>query len=105
MKKEMDLKGLLHKNPASVTAQSAVSASMVNLGGRPTIDGRGTKRDIYKYVNVALSPETFKAAKIAHKARDLTMTEYINMLIDQDLEKNGSLYEAFGSWKGESKFK
>ena len=63
--------------------------------GRPCIDeNKGKKRDYCKTINIAVDNEKIKQVKeYALPGRKLNLTEYINMLITKDLEKNLEKYK------------
>lgn len=63
--------------------------------GRPCIDeSKGKKRDYCKTINIAVDSEKMEQVKeYALQGRGLNLTEYINLLIAKDLEKNLEKYK------------
>lgn len=62
--------------------------------GRPCADeSKGKKRDYCKTINIAVPKDTLEAVNtFALPGRGLNLTDYINVLIKKDLEKNISKY-------------
>ena len=58
--------------------------------GRPCIDEeKGKKRDYCKTINIAVPKDKIDLVnEYALNGRGLNLTEYINLLIEQDLERN-----------------
>lgn len=63
--------------------------------GRPCIDeSKGKKKDYCKTINIAVPEEVLEQVKdYALQGRRLNLTEYINLLIKNDLEKNFENYK------------
>lgn len=63
--------------------------------GRPIQDAsRGRKREYCKTINIAVPKEVLEELnELAMKARGVTLTEYVNLLIVHDLEKNRDKYK------------
>lgn len=63
--------------------------------GRPVIDeSKGKKRDYCKTINIAVPKDKLKLVnEYGLVARSLSLTDYINLLIEQDLEKNLENYK------------
>lgn len=63
--------------------------------GRPCIDiEKGKKRNYCKTINIAVPKEDIdKIQMYALNARGVNLTEYINILIEQDLKKNLTKYK------------
>lgn len=63
--------------------------------GRPCIDEtKGKKRDYCKTINIAVDSKKMEQVReYALQGRGLNLTEYINLLITKDLEKNLEKYK------------
>ena len=63
--------------------------------GRPCIDkSKGKKKNYCKTINIAVPKEDInKIQEYALNARGINLTEYINLLIEQDLKKNLTKYK------------
>lgn len=63
--------------------------------GRPCIDEeKGKKRDYCKTINIAVPKDKIDLVnEYALNGRGLNLTEYINLLIEQDLERNLKKYK------------
>lgn len=64
--------------------------------GRPCIDeSKGKKRDYCKTINIAVDSEKIEQVKeYALQGRGLNLTQYINLLIENDMKKNLEKYKA-----------
>lgn len=51
------------------------------------------KTGAYKSVNISLPLELYEQAQVASKANGKSLTEYIGYAIQQDLERNGAIYD------------
>lgn len=63
--------------------------------GRPCIDeSKGKKRDYCKTINIAVPMDKMELVnEYALQGRGVNLTEYINILIEKDLEKNLAKYK------------
>jgi post-segregation antitoxin (ccd killing protein) len=62
--------------------------------GRPTIDGSGRKKKDYtKTINVAVPLDLLEKADVAKVCYSNNLTEYINKLIERDIETNYDSYK------------
>lgn len=48
----------------------------------------------YKTINIAVPIELLEQIQMASKCKSMSMTEYVNDAIRQDLERNGKTYDA-----------
>ena len=84
------------KNPTTEPKKPTPKKSEETRGkGRPCIDeSKGKKRDYCKTINIAVDSEKMEQVKeYALQGRGLNLTEYINLLIAKDLEKNLEKYK------------
>lgn len=67
----------------------------IKTKGRPVKDTtKGKKRDYCKTINIAVPKDVIDDVNdLALVARGLTLTDYINLLITQDLKKNREEYK------------
>lgn len=67
----------------------------IKTKGRPVKDTtKGKKRDYCKTINIAVPKDTIELMnEFALNARGISLTDYINLLITQDLEKNLDAYK------------
>ena len=93
-------------NPRTLTASTAEKAkapkaTVSKTKGRPLQnESRGKKRDYCKIINIAVPQEVIdEVNEIATKAREINLTEYINQIINEDLEKNRDSYKQYLEFK------
>ena len=77
------------------TVAPAKAAEPVRAKGRPVKDeAKGKKRDYCKTINIAVPKDTLEQiSEFAMAARGISLTDYVNLLIAQDLEKNLAKYK------------
>jgi hypothetical protein len=90
-------------NPRTLTASTekkakaprAAASKSTAPKGRPLKDAsKGKKRDYCKTINIAVPNEVIEEVnELAIKARGINLTDYINLLIANDLEKNRDKYK------------
>ena len=89
-------------NPRTLTASTekkakapkAAASKSNNPKGRPLKDkSRGKIREYCKTINVAVPNEIIKEVnELSLPARGISLTDYVNILITKDLEKNREKY-------------
>lgn len=77
------------------TPKAKVNTEESRSKGRPCKDeSKGKKRDYCKTINIAVPKDKLEQVnEYALNGRGLNLTEYINLLIEQDLEKNLTEYK------------
>lgn len=84
------------KATATKTAKTTVTDTTEKRGvGAPVKDAsKGRKKDYCKTINVAVPKDKLELVnEYGLVARGLSLTDYINLLIEQDLEKNLTAYK------------
>ena len=84
-------------------APKAAASKPTAPKGRPLKDeSKGKKRDYCKTINIAVPKEVIdEVNELATKARGINLTDYINLLIANDLEKNRDKYKKSLSQKND----
>ena len=79
---------------ASQTPKPKETAAAAKSKGRPLKDeAKGKKRDYCKTINIAVPKEVLEEVTgLATAARGMNLTDYVNLLIANDLEKNRAKY-------------
>ncbi len=103
MKKDFASKLAAKENPRTLTATAtrktsapkAAASKSTAPKGRPLKDeSKGKKRDYCKTINIAVPKEVIEEVnELATTARGISLTDYINLLIANDLEKNRDKYK------------
>ncbi len=80
---------------SKTTVAPARAAEPVRAKGRPVKDeSKGKKKDYCKTINIAVPKDNLEQiSEFATAARGISLTDYVNLLIAQDLEKNLSKYK------------
>ena len=83
------------KNTDTVVVAAEQPTTTKGKQGRPCIDEtKGKKKDYCKTINIAVPKEVLdKINTYALEVRGVNLTEYINLLIDQDLDRNLEKYK------------
>ena len=83
------------KTTAKKTTVKATENKSKREVGRPVKDeSKGKKRDYCKTINIAVPKDKLELVnEYGLVARSLSLTDYINLLIEQDLEKNLTEYK------------
>lgn len=76
------------------TTRATTKATTSKAKGRPLKDeSKGKKRDYCKTINIAVPKEVLEEVTgLATAARGMNLTDYVNLLIKNDLDKNRAKY-------------
>lgn len=76
------------------TVKAAPKAAEPKAKGRPLKDEtKGKKRDYCKTINIAVPKDVLEEVTgLATAARGMNLTDYVNLLIKNDLDKNRAKY-------------
>ena len=76
------------------TTRATTKATKSKAKGRPLKDeSKGKKRDYCKTINIAVPKEVLEEVSgLATAARGMNLTDYVNLLIKNDLDKNRAKY-------------
>lgn len=110
MKKDFASKLAAKENPRTMVSSAkkdstpkAAAAKPTATKGRPLKDeSKGKKRDYCKTINIAVPKDVIEEVNgLAIVARGMNLTDYVNLLITNDLEKNRDKYRKTLSQKND----
>lgn len=110
MKKDFASMLAAKENPRTLTSAAkkdttpkAATKKTAAAKGRPLKDEtKGKKRDYCKTINIAVPKEILEEVNgLAIVARGMNLTDYVNLLITNDLEKNRDKYRKTLSQKND----
>jgi hypothetical protein len=80
--------------PKMATTSSKTKTVAKRKVGRPTKDASGRlKKDYTEKVNIAIPTDVMERVRIASRCHSGTITDYINALIQKDLDANYKTYQ------------